>query len=135
MTWDDVRTLLHETALHCFVILSRREEVVLMSRDGQLITRDPDEAAAFLRDVSRPLPKARAYLCTRRNYVAVQIVPDGAAPIVILNRATARERGILILNFGEGYRRRSGRHSAYGQAIAAAKAYIAASGHIDAGEY
>jgi len=40
------------------------------------------------------------------TYVAVQIVPNGAKPLVALNRNVAAMRGIEIIYCGEGYRNR-----------------------------
>ncbi len=59
------------------------------------------------------------------RYVAVQIVPDGVAPLASLQAHVAKQRGIKIKHFGEGYSKSNGPKSALGQAIAAAKAYIA----------
>jgi hypothetical protein len=51
------------------------------------------------------------------TYVAVQIVPEGVEPLVVLNRRNAKLRGIEIVYCGEGYRNRTGSRSMYGRAV------------------
>lgn len=48
--------------------------------------------------------------------MAVQIVPDGVEPLLALNRAAARKRGIRIIQCGEGYWSRTGPKSMLGRA-------------------
>ena len=59
------------------------------------------------------------------TYVAVQIVPDGVAPLFYLNSAAAARRGITIKYFCEGYHEYRGKRSQLGQALARAQAFIA----------
>jgi len=59
------------------------------------------------------------------TYVAVQIVPDGVAPLKVLNSKVASIRGIEIKYFGEGYSKNTGLRSAYGQACAKAEFFAA----------
>jgi hypothetical protein len=111
-----------------------------ITRGLRRISRHQYHPAPFPHDTPPHLPMTRAFLCVRRarkgrNYIAVQIVPPGVEPLRILNLARAEKHGIEIVYIGEGYRERNGRRSSYGKAIAAAKAYIAASGLIDAGEF
>ena len=40
------------------------------------------------------------------TYVAVQVVPEGAAPLRYLNHVVAKKRGIEIIYCGEGYSNR-----------------------------
>ena len=58
------------------------------------------------------------------TYVAVQIVPDGAKPLVYLNRKVAKHRGIDIKYFGEGYSNHIGPKSMLGQSLSEAKAFV-----------
>lgn len=59
------------------------------------------------------------------TYVAVQVVPPGVVRLKVLNHTFAKQRGIRIKYFGEGYEQHTGPRSALGQAIAAARAYAA----------
>jgi hypothetical protein len=111
----------------------------IMTPDRRLIASNQDIPSSR-KDTSLQFTATRAYLCVRRarrgrNYVAVQVVPAGVKPLSILNRARAEKNGIKIVYAGEGYRERDGPHSSFSRAIAAAEAYIAASGLVDAGEF
>jgi len=55
------------------------------------------------------------------KYVAVQIVPDGVEPLVVLNQKIAKKRGIILLYCGEGYYNRKGPKSSFGRAVQKAK--------------
>lgn len=61
-------------------------------------------------------------------YIAVQEVPDGVEPLKALRADSARKRGIRIVYFGEGYSKHRGPRSAYGKALAAARAYLTQQG-------
>ncbi len=111
-----------------------------ITHDRRQIACKENHSARSPRNTSLRLQATRAYLCIRRalrgrNYVAVQIVPAGIEPLSVLKRARAEKSGIKIVYVGEGYRERNGPHSSFGHAIAAAKAYIAESGLVDAGEF
>lgn len=51
------------------------------------------------------------------RYVAVQIVPEGVAPLRVLNHRAAARRGIRIVWCGEGYAEHDGPRSSLGQAL------------------
>ncbi len=57
------------------------------------------------------------------TYVTVQVIPDGATPLTVLNRKNATDRGIRLLHCGEGYKDRCKTdRSALGSAIRLAEA-------------
>ena len=58
------------------------------------------------------------------TYVAVQIVPNGTAPLKSLNERAAKRRGITILRMGEGYSKNSGPRSSLGQAMAKGQTFV-----------
>lgn len=55
------------------------------------------------------------------TYVAVQVVPEGAVRLAVLNSQHAAMRGIKIIYCGEGYHNRTGPTSSYGKALAEAE--------------
>jgi len=59
------------------------------------------------------------------KYVAVQIVPEDATPLKVLNFAAAKRRGITIKYIGEGYGNRTGPRSSLGKAIKEAQKMVA----------
>ncbi len=56
-------------------------------------------------------------------YVAVQVVPDGQIPLQHLERRVAKNRGIQLVYFGEGYLEHQGPKSALGKALKEAWEY------------
>lgn len=76
---------------------------------------------AFVEVRSQPT-KGRGWATGPDTYVAVQVVPEGIQPLVVLNSRTATLRGIEIIHCGEGYsNRQKTTHSMLGKALAEAK--------------
>ena len=89
-----------------------------------------DAATEEVRRFARVNPGCAAHIETRAKqargswphrgpdrYVALQIVPQGAEPLRVLQQRTADRRGILLVYCGEGYYNRTGPRSAYGRAF------------------
>lgn len=57
-------------------------------------------------------------------YVAVQLVPEGVNPLIVLREDSARKRGIKIIRCGDYYTKSTGPRSNYAKAMADAQRIV-----------